>query len=274
MGLNAFFAFTMCLKGGLSWPQALGPRVLGRGHFPGAVRGRRATADRRRDPTRAQERHRLRHRALHRVHRAEERRLDRGRPGDVRRAGRLPATGGVAGVVGHRADGRSSSGATCAGPSSWPCWRWRWRGCWFPLCRLTCCYGPARHQPAAGEFSGCRSHSRRRFSNSISATSSPMPSQALPLLLTLLVVDLFDNLGTLLAVTRRAGLMDAGGNLPRLGRALLGGRGCGDVRRVAGHEHDNELYRERRGRGGGRPDGSDLGSGVPGCSCWQCSSPR
>ena len=51
-------------------------------------------------------------------------------------------------------------------------------------------------------------------------------NQALPLLLTLLVVDLFDNLGTLLAVTRRAGFMDADGNLPRLGRALLADAGA------------------------------------------------
>lgn len=42
----------------------------------------------------------------------------------------------------------------------------------------------------------------------------------LPLLLALLFVDLFDNMGTLIAVCQRAGLLDAAGNLPRLGRAL------------------------------------------------------
>ena len=51
-------------------------------------------------------------------------------------------------------------------------------------------------------------------------------AHALPLLLTLLVVDVFDNLGTLLAVTRRAGLADAQGNVPRLGRALLADAGA------------------------------------------------
>ena len=51
-------------------------------------------------------------------------------------------------------------------------------------------------------------------------------ARALPLVLTLLVVDLFDNLGTLLAVTRRAGLTDADGNLPRLGRALAADAGA------------------------------------------------
>jgi len=44
---------------------------------------------------------------------------------------------------------------------------------------------------------------------------------ALPLILTLLLVDMFDNSGTLIAVTKRAGLLDAEGRLPRAGRALL-----------------------------------------------------
>ncbi|HEY4302151.1 MAG TPA: NCS2 family permease, partial [Candidatus Didemnitutus sp.] len=44
---------------------------------------------------------------------------------------------------------------------------------------------------------------------------------ALPLILTLLLVDMFDNIGTLIAVTKRAGLIDADGRLPRAGRALL-----------------------------------------------------
>ncbi len=45
--------------------------------------------------------------------------------------------------------------------------------------------------------------------------------KALPLILTLLLVDMFDNIGTLIAVTKRAGLLDAEGRLPRAGRALL-----------------------------------------------------
>jgi AGZA family xanthine/uracil permease-like MFS transporter len=51
-------------------------------------------------------------------------------------------------------------------------------------------------------------------------------AKALPLMLTLLVVDLFDNLGTLIAVTKRAGLLDASGNLPRIGRALTADAGA------------------------------------------------
>ncbi|HWA10864.1 MAG TPA: NCS2 family permease [Opitutaceae bacterium] len=44
---------------------------------------------------------------------------------------------------------------------------------------------------------------------------------ALPLILTLLLVDMFDNIGTLIGVTKRAGYLDAEGNLPRAGRALV-----------------------------------------------------
>lgn len=45
--------------------------------------------------------------------------------------------------------------------------------------------------------------------------------KVLPLILTLLLVDMFDNIGTLIGVTKRAGLLDAQGNLPKAGRALL-----------------------------------------------------
>jgi xanthine/uracil/vitamin C permease (AzgA family) len=36
-----------------------------------------------------------------------------------------------------------------------------------------------------------------------------------------LLVDMFDNIGTLIGVTRRSGIMDAQGNIPRVGRALV-----------------------------------------------------
>ncbi len=45
--------------------------------------------------------------------------------------------------------------------------------------------------------------------------------RALPLILTLLLVDMFDNIGTLIGVTKRAGLLDRNGHLPKAGRALL-----------------------------------------------------
>ncbi|MBI4584899.1 MAG: NCS2 family permease [Planctomycetes bacterium] len=45
-------------------------------------------------------------------------------------------------------------------------------------------------------------------------------SQTFPLVLAFLFIDLFDNMGTLIGVCQRAGLLDAQGNLPRIGRAL------------------------------------------------------
>ncbi|HVU23577.1 MAG TPA: NCS2 family permease [Opitutus sp.] len=44
---------------------------------------------------------------------------------------------------------------------------------------------------------------------------------ALPIMLTLLMVDMFDNIGTLIGVTKRAGLLRPDGTLPKVGRALI-----------------------------------------------------
>lgn len=52
-------------------------------------------------------------------------------------------------------------------------------------------------------------------------TSSTALLAALPLILTLLMVDMFDNIGTLIGVTKRAGMLDANGHLPKAGRALI-----------------------------------------------------
>ncbi len=52
-------------------------------------------------------------------------------------------------------------------------------------------------------------------------TSSNAIFMALPLILTLLLVDMFDNIGTLIGVTKRAGFLRADGTLPKAGRALL-----------------------------------------------------
>jgi AGZA family xanthine/uracil permease-like MFS transporter len=45
-------------------------------------------------------------------------------------------------------------------------------------------------------------------------------ANCLPLVFALLFVDLFDNMGTLIGVCQKAGLLDARGNLPKIGRAL------------------------------------------------------
>jgi len=44
---------------------------------------------------------------------------------------------------------------------------------------------------------------------------------ALPIILTLLLVDMFDNIGTLIGVTKRAGFLRPDGTLPKVGRALV-----------------------------------------------------
>src|SRR5262245_42688838 len=43
----------------------------------------------------------------------------------------------------------------------------------------------------------------------------------IPILFSLTFVDLFDNIGTLIGVSRKAGLLDERGQLPRIGRALF-----------------------------------------------------
>src|SRR4029450_1407716 len=57
------------------------------------------------------------------------------------------------------------------------------------------------------------------------------PAQTLPLILAFLFVDLFDNMGTLIGVCQRLGLIDAQGRLPGIGRALTAS--VGSARRGA-----------------------------------------
>lgn len=44
--------------------------------------------------------------------------------------------------------------------------------------------------------------------------------EALPVILTLLILDLFDSIGTLVGLSRRAKLVDENGNMPNMGKAL------------------------------------------------------
>jgi adenine/guanine/hypoxanthine permease len=52
-------------------------------------------------------------------------------------------------------------------------------------------------------------------------TTANAVMMALPLILTLLLVDMFDNIGTLIGVTKRAGFLQPDGTLPKAGRALF-----------------------------------------------------
>jgi adenine/guanine/hypoxanthine permease len=47
------------------------------------------------------------------------------------------------------------------------------------------------------------------------------PLKAVPVILTLLLIDMFDNIGTLIGVTKRAGLMGPDGQIPGLHKALV-----------------------------------------------------
>lgn len=49
---------------------------------------------------------------------------------------------------------------------------------------------------------------------------------ALPVVLAILFVDLFDNMGTLIGVSKRAGLLDMEGNLPKIGQAFMADAGA------------------------------------------------
>jgi AGZA family xanthine/uracil permease-like MFS transporter len=49
---------------------------------------------------------------------------------------------------------------------------------------------------------------------------------ALPIVLAILFVDLFDNMGTLIGVSKRAGLLDEEGNLPKIGQAFMADAGA------------------------------------------------
>jgi len=55
------------------------------------------------------------------------------------------------------------------------------------------------------------------------------PAQTLPLILAFLFVDLFDNMGTLIGVCQRLGLLDPQGRLPGIGRALTADAGAAMV---------------------------------------------
>jgi AGZA family xanthine/uracil permease-like MFS transporter len=49
---------------------------------------------------------------------------------------------------------------------------------------------------------------------------------AIPVVLSILFVDLFDNMGTLIGVSKRAGLLDKSGNLPKIGQAFMADAGA------------------------------------------------
>ena len=72
-----------------------------------------------------------------------------------------------------------------------------------------------------------------------------------------LFIDLFDNIGTLVAVGKKADLFDKTHQIPRVNRILLSDALATIVGVADGDLDGSELYRERGGRGGGRAHGRD-----------------
>jgi AGZA family xanthine/uracil permease-like MFS transporter len=74
----------------------------------------------------------------------------------------------------------------------------------------------------------------------------------LEILFVFLFVDLFDNIGTLVAVTKRAGLMTPDGRIPKLNRILFADAIATIVGLDRRHQHRHLLCRKRGRRAGGR----------------------
>jgi hypothetical protein len=96
----------------------------------------------------------------------------------------------------------------------------------------------------------------------------------LEIIFVFLFVDLFDNVGTLVAVTKKAGLQAPDGSIPRLNRILLADSAATMVGAHGRHLDRGQLYRERLGRHGRRPHRPDGRRGRACCSWSPCSSPR
>ncbi len=223
MGLNAFFAFTMCLKGGLHWQEALG-LVFWEGVFflaltAGGVRQRIVAAI----PPGLKTAIGcgiglfiafigLKNGGVIVADRETFVAL-----GDFRQPALWLVLLGI--VLTATLLGRKVRGAIVIGVLAVAV-----AGRWIPALPGTP-FGPHVTNPPAGVFGWPKGLGPTLGRLDLRFLFTQF-GRALPLLLTLLVVDLFDNLGTLLAVTKRAGLTDAEGNLPRLGRALAADAGA------------------------------------------------
>ncbi len=73
------------------------------------------------------------------------------------------------------------------------------------------------------------------------------PIEATTVVLTLLLIALFDNVGTLIGVTQRAGLLDKNGHLPNAGRAAKS-QGSARSSPCVYHQSGDSAYFQHRGR--------------------------
>jgi AGZA family xanthine/uracil permease-like MFS transporter len=88
-----------------------------------------------------------------------------------------------------------------------------------------------------------------------------------------LIIDVFDNAGTLIGVTHRAGLLDADGNLPRMPQALIADSFAAMFGSLIGTSTTTSYIESAAGvSAGGAPASPPCSSR---CSfCWRCSSRR
>lgn len=89
-----------------------------------------------------------------------------------------------------------------------------------------------------------------------------------------LFVDLFDTVGTVVGVADQANLLDKDGKLPAWGKVLMAGRRRHRCRSLPGHLHHHQLcgVQRRRGRRAARPDCPLQPPACCSCLPW-CSAP-
>ena len=206
MGLNAFFAYGVVLGMGHTWQVALGTVfVSGVLFLILSVLPVRAL-DHRGHPAGAKAGHRRRNRAVSGHHRAAQRRHYPGQPGNAGHRRRFDGPDphpGPAWFLRHRRAGVAPG----AGRRAYRHAGRHRRRSHFRRVRM------ARHRIAAAR------PNRRRCLPSISAGA--LQVGMLTVILTFLIVDLFDTAGTLIGVAHQADLLDADGQFPRMQKALI-----------------------------------------------------
>ena len=274
MGLNAFFAFTMCGAFKVPWPGGARPGVLGGRRFPGADPHRGPPEDRRRDPAKPEARPSaaasglfiafigLKNGGIIVANPATFVGL-----GDLSQPGPLLVLFGI--ILTAVLIVRKVRGAIIVSVLALTV-----IGLFLPAPAAADGTRPMITQlpSAAGERAGVARADV--FQARFRRTCSRISRRRCRLLLTLLFVDLFDNVGTLhrRVQTRRAARR--AGQPPAHRPRAHGRRGRGDVRRVPGHFHDDELHRVGRRGGGGRAHGADRHRGRRLLSAGDVSSGR
>ena len=123
--------------------------------------------------------------------------------------------------------------------------------------------GTMRMHPAAHGLSGLAATAFRLDLASVFGGSRGHGIGLLEILFVFLFVDLFDNIGTLVAVTKRAGLMDAAGNIPGLNRILIADATATIVGSIAGTSTVTSYVESAAGvAAGGRTGLASIVTGV------------